>query len=560
MLKNMTIRVRVIAAFALVLCATVALGLFAIQRLSAVNASARDVGTNWLPAANFLGDLSQDFETYRSRQGQALLLTGEAREKMLARMQGSRDALEKDYASYNATVTTDEERVLADAIHSNLTAYYEASKPLEAATAANDVAGATIIYLTDMQAGTDALRKAIRDDRAYQLKEGHNAADKGIKLGNAAMTLIMMALAATAAICFGIGFMMIRTISLPITRMSGVMQKLADGDTQVTIPNVGERNEIGDMAGTVEVFRDNMIRNLALEEETRQAREDAEIQRKKTMYELADQFESAVGGVVEAVSSAATEMQATASQLTSSAQESAAQATSVSAAAEEAGTNVTSVAGSAEELGASVQEIGRQVEHSSIKAREAVREADSTAAIVQELSEAAARINGIVDMITGIAAQTNLLALNATIESARAGEAGKGFAVVAAEVKQLAQQTGKATSEISQHIGSIQSTTRRAVEAIENITGTIRDINDSSSTIAAAVEQQGAATSEIVQAVNQASLGTQEVTSNITGVARMAEETGAGAAQVLSASGELAHQAENLRTQINNFLAHIRAA
>ena len=183
MLKNMTIRVRVIAAFTLVLCAAVALGLFAIQRLSAVNAAAKDVGTNWLPAANYLGDLSQDFETYRSRQGQALLLTGEARETMLGKMQGSRDAIEKDFANYNATVDSGEERILADAIHTQLIAYYEASKPLEAATAANDVAGATTIYLTDMQAGTDELRKAIRADRAYQLKEGHNAADKGIKLG-----------------------------------------------------------------------------------------------------------------------------------------------------------------------------------------------------------------------------------------------------------------------------------------------------------------------------------------------------------------------------------------
>jgi methyl-accepting chemotaxis protein len=560
MFKNMTIRARVIAAFALVLFATIGLGLFSIQRLSAVNAAAADVGLNWLPAANVLGDMSQDFEQMRARQGQLILVPVEGRAEMKEKLVDSETRVAADLKAYEPLITDGEERQMADAIKAAMATYVADNAPLIAMVESGDQAGSVALYKGIMQDNANTLRKAIRSDRAFQLKQGNAAAEAGIALGKTAMMLIMVALALTAAACFVIGFAMIRGISLPISRMSGVMQKLADGDTQVSIPNVGERNEIGDMAVTVEVFRDNMIRNLALEEETRQAREDAEVQRKKTMYDLADQFENAVGGIVDMVSSAATEMQATASQLTSSAHESAAQATSVSAAAEEAGTNVTSVAGSAEELGASVQEIGRQVEHSSMKAREAVREADATAAIVQELSEAADRINGIVDMITGIASQTNLLALNATIESARAGEAGRGFAVVASEVKALAGQTSRATAEISQHIGSIQSTTRRAVEAISNITGTIRDINDSSSTIAAAVEQQGSATNEIVQAVNQASMGTQEVTSNITGVARMAEETGAGAAQVLSASGELAHQAANLRNQINSFLAHVRAA
>ena len=559
MFRHLTIRARVIAAFTILVVSTLGLGVFAIQRLGAVNAAASDVSQNWLPAANYLGDLSQDFELFRSRQGQAILLSGDARAAMLTKLENTRQALETDYRNYDATVNPGKERVLADAIKTAMTAYLEEEPAYHDRVAAGDVAGATDVYMNTMQPLVDRLRAAIHDDRVYQVVQGDKAGADGVRMGNTASTLIMIAVALTALICLAIGFAMIRSISLPIRRMSDVMGRMATGDTSVTVPNAGDRSEIGAMAGAVEVFRDGMIRNRALEAEAAEAREMAETERRQTMRSLADDFEAAVGGIVDTVSSAATEMQATASQLSASAQESAVQATSVSAAAEEAGTNVTSVAGAAEQLGASVSEIGRQVETSLVKAREAVTEAEATAGIVHQLTEAAARINSIVEIISGIASQTNLLALNATIESARAGEAGKGFAVVASEVKALAVQTTKATSEIGQQIAGIQVTTNQAVTAIETISATIRAINESSTTIASAVEQQNAATREIVEAVNQASIGTTEVTSNITGVARMAEETGAGASQVLSASSELAHQAETLRGQVNDFLSRVRA-
>ena len=560
MFKNLSIRLRVIGALTVILVSVVTLGVFAINRLQAVNGAANYVATNWLPAASDLGDLTQDFELYRSRQGQMQMLTGDARAAMVDKMAQSRKDMEAAFKVYEPTVDSPEERALADAIKSGMAQYFDMSGTLMDKINAGETAGATAYYFGDMQPVVDALRTAIHSDRQFQVVHGQKAADDGVKLGTQAGSLIVGTLVLAGLICLGIGFMLITTVSRPIQRMADLMRVLAKGDTSVKIPNAGERSEIGEMAEAVDVFRLGMIRNGELEAETAEAREMAEVERKQTMISLADQFENAVGGIVDMVSSAATEMQATASQLTASAQESAAQATTVSAAAEEAGTNVTTVAGAAEELGASVGEIGRQVEISRERSREAAAEADATAGVVQQLSEAADRISGIVDMISSIAAQTNLLALNATIESARAGEAGRGFAVVASEVKALATQTGKATADINAQIGEIQSISRHTVSAIESITARIRAINESSTTISAAVEQQGAATHEIVQAVTQASAGTAEVTSNITGVARMAEETGAGASQVLSASSELAEQAARLKTQVNAFLSQVRAA
>ena len=243
-----------------------------------------------------------------------------------------------------------------------------------------------------------------------------------------------------------------------------------------------------------------------------------------------------IGEIVETVSSASTELEASAATLTATADRSQELATTVAAASEEASTNVQSVASATEEMASSVNEISRQVQESARMAGEAVDQARTTNERVSELSKAAARIGDVVELINTIAGQTNLLALNATIEAARAGEAGRGFAVVASEVKALAEQTAKATGEIGQQISGIQAATRTSVGAIKEISGTIERLSEISSTIAAAVEEQGAATQEISRNVQQAAQGTQQVSSNITDVQRGATETGSASSQVLSAA------------------------
>ncbi len=351
-----------------------------------------------------------------------------------------------------------------------------------------------------------------------------------------------------------------RTVSGPLRAMTGLMGRLAAGDATTEVSYRDREDEIGAIAGAVQVFKENLIRTRQLEEETALARAGAEAQRKAAMREMADGFERAVGGIVSTVTAAATELQATARSMSGTADLAAGQSSAVAAAASQAASNVATVAAAAEELGSSVAEIGRQVSGSASLAQAAVSEADTTAELVQALSGAAARIGDVVALISSIAGQTNLLALNATIEAARAGEAGRGFAVVAAEVKELAAQTARATEEISAQIGRIQGSTGQAVQAIGGITERIREISGVANAIAAAVEEQGAATQEIVRNVTQAATGTAEVTTNVTGVAAAASETGAAATQVLSSASELSRQSEHLSAEVGRFLATVRAA
>jgi len=351
-----------------------------------------------------------------------------------------------------------------------------------------------------------------------------------------------------------------RTIVRPLKASIATMNTLAKGDLTVDVPASKRGDEIGEIMAALAVFKENSLEVERMKAEQVAMETRAAEQRKSDMMKLANEFEGAVGQIVDTVSSASTELEASAGTLTATSDHSQIRATAVAGASEEAATNVQSVAAATEELSSSVHEISRQVQSAARIAGEAVSQADNTNGRVGELAAAAARIGDVVELINTIAGQTNLLALNATIEAARAGEAGRGFAVVAAEVKALAEQTAKATGEISLQVSGIQKATEDSVTAIREISTTIGQMSEIASAIASAVEEQGATTQEISRNVQQAAQGTMQVSANITDVQRGVEEAGSASSHVLTAAQSLSSESARLKQEVGNFLRSIRAA
>jgi methyl-accepting chemotaxis protein len=398
----------------------------------------------------------------------------------------------------------------------------------------------------------DAAQKSLSAS-LHETKAGTDAAISTDTLTQAALAIVGVIFGALFAVTIG------RSIALPVTAMTAVMKRLAGGDKTVHIPARDHKDEVGEMAQAVEVFRQSMIDSARLADEQRQEHETKEA-RQQVIAQHLDAFDRSIRQSLSELSEASTRMRVTAQSMSATAEETSRQATGVASAAEQASANVQTVAAAAEEMGASIAEISRQVEESTKIATKAVAEAVRTNTTVRGLAAAAQKIGEVVNLIQDIASQTNLLALNATIEAARAGEAGKGFAVVAGEVKSLAAQTAKATEEIAGQIAAIQGATKEAVDAIATIDGTIARINEISTMIAAAMEEQGASTREITRNTQQASRGTQDVSQSIGNVNQAAGEAGSAAAQVLTSSEELGRQAETLRADVDQFLANIRAA
>ena len=384
-----------------------------------------------------------------------------------------------------------------------------------------------------------------------------SAIDAALASGRLVSLAIGLALLAAALV---VAWVMNRSIAKPIAVTTTVMRRLAAGETSVEIAGRDRRDELGKMAEAVQVFKENAIEKLQLEEEQREAELRSAEEKRQALNSLADGFEASVGQIATKVADSVTEMEQTAQNMSSIAQRTDEGTAEVVDVCGEASNNVQTVATAAEELSASIAEIASQVTRANEVSRQAVEEASATDERVKGMTAAADRIGDVMKLIQDIAEQTNLLALNATIEAARAGDAGKGFAVVASEVKGLATQTSKATEEISGQIVAMQSATNTAADAIAGIAQRIREIGDVTTSIASAVEEQTAATQEIARNTQNAASGTQTVSSRVQTVRDDSAKSSEAVTAVAKAVDDLNRQTGDLQTEIRGFLAKVRAS
>ena len=538
---NMAIKEILIVVSLVFIIAFVATMAFYLNPLNVTNGFVLDLGTNWLPSIEALGTIDTLAADYRSLEATHILTTDDAGlAAMDQKIAAKREAIKAIPGKYEPLISSSEERAAYDGFVYSWDDYMTQSEALLGYSRKNENAKAFALFVDSRklfdQAG-DYLEQAqkLNDDGAsHSVKAaGNNDALSWYVIGTSILVI--------AVLIGGIGLSLDSRISCSIK----AMRELAAGNKAVAIPGLERSDEIGAMANAVEVFKQTAIEGER-QAEAQRAADRAERARMETLTRLTAGFESKVGVVVAALSSASGEMQS--------------QAASLSSSAEQTNHQSLAVASAAEELAASISEITRQVTQSTKVCQTAVTGATQASTVIGGLANAAQRIGKVVQLINNIASQTNLLALNATIEAARAGEAGKGSAVVASEVKTLANQTGRATEDIAQQVTAIQGATVEAVDAVNQISRIIGEINQISTAIASAVEEQGAATREISRNVQEAANGTREVNLHIADVTRAATETGGAAHKVGTAADTVALKSHDLRSEVESFLAGVKAA
>jgi methyl-accepting chemotaxis protein len=562
-MSKLSIRAKVIAVIAFMLVAMSGMGLLAIRSMQMINAHTVEIASSWLPSVRVLGELRTDINLFRiALRAHVMAETLEAKAANDKRLAGILERIAKDRKAYEPMISSPEERSIYEnwsrAWDKYITGVQEVIQlsrqsigriPTEASEAISKKVAVIAAESDAFLEKSIVLNNTGADTATRQAAEGYNFA----------FWTVLGIIAAVMVCGFGVGLYLVRDLSNGIASIVKPMQALGSGDLTAEVMRRGEKTEIGAMADALQVFKDALIAKKAADADAARDAE-AKIERGRRVDSITSNFEAMIGEIVETVSSASTELEASAGTLTSTAERAQELATTVSAVSGEASISVQSVASATEEMASSINEISRQVQESARMASEAVGQASRTNDRVGELSKAAARIGDVIELINNIAGQTNLLALNATIEAARAGESGRGFAVVASEVKALAEQTAKATGEIGQQIAGIQAATQDSVGAIQEISGTIERLSEISSAIAAAVEEQGAATQEISRNVQQAAQGTQMVSANITDVQRGASETETASSHVLSAARLLSGDSNRLKVEVAKFLQSVRAA
>jgi methyl-accepting chemotaxis protein len=563
MLASLSIRAKITIVISFLLIAMTAMGVLAVNKMQTINANASEIQKNWLPSIRVVGGLRATTIDYRNLvRAHILAANAEQQGKTETGIDVIVKRVAEERSAYDKLISSPEERAIFNEWIRDWDIYFTRSQEIFALNRKNlgksnqEAHELNLNVVNPLGSKADfALRKAIE----FNDKGAAAAGERAVASYDSALTIVVVLIGLSALIGLGVGFYLVRDVSSGIASIVEPMQSLSAGDLTAHVPHQGEKTEIGAMADTLQLFKQALIDKRAADEAAT-ADAEAKIERGRRVDGITRNFEAMIGEIVETVSSASTELEASASTLTATAERAQELTTSVAAASGQASTNVQSVASATEEMASSVNEISRQVQESANIANQAVDQARKTNERVSELASAAARIGDVVELINNIAGQTNLLALNATIEAARAGEAGRGFAVVASEVKALAEQTAKATGEISTQISGIQAATQESVGAIKEIGDTIGRMSEIASTIASAVEEQGAATQEISRNVQQAAQGTRQVSSNITDVQRGASETGSASSQVLSAAQSLSSDSTRLKDEVGKFLTAVRAA
>ncbi len=545
-------------AFGVLFIALMLVGGAGLYQTARINTVTESVILDRVPSLRVMGRLTTAVEHFRQLQAAALLATTtEQKAGVAQRRSETVGQIETALRDYQPLIDPGlEAQTLVPAILAAWKDYQAQSAPLDSAT---DKSAAVELFTAQLRPAVIRLRDAMGADLDYNdhlAKLGAEQADTAYSL---AIWMIGIGIALTAVLVVVSAVWLSRQIVAPLLRAIQITGQLAQRDYSFALPSFKRTDEIGDLSRALSACRDS-LKSADTMAAAQAAEQVVKTQHAAHLEKLTEAFEIKAGQMVAQVSASATSLQATAEAMTRTAGETRQQATNVAAAAEEASTNVQTVASAAEELAASIAEISRQLAQSARVAGKAQEDAKRTDEVVKALAEGAQKIGDVVGLISSIAGQTNLLALNATIEAARAGDSGKGFAVVASEVKSLATQTAKATENISQQIAQIQAATKVAVDSIGGIGLTIGEISQIAATVAAAVEEQGSATQEIARNVQQAAIGTQEVTSNIAGVSQGANSTGSAASQVLENAGELARRAEQLRLEVGQYIAGVKAA